>query len=90
MLNPVFLDREINRFLDEDLKYIEIDFGEAPKYIDAKIVAEDDGIFCAGSLIYRRKGHKDAPGYFRYKSRVIVLRCGSKSAAHFFKRKNRW
>lgn len=50
-MNELWLEDELKRFLREDLGYVEIDFGVPPRYVDAEIRAEEDGIFCGGELV---------------------------------------
>ncbi len=50
-MNKVYIRRELQRFLLEDLGSLEINAGASPHYVKAKIVAESGGVFCGGGLV---------------------------------------
>lgn len=50
-MNEIWLRKKFEEFFEEDLGSVEIDVGDEPKYVAAKIIAEEAGIFCGGKLI---------------------------------------
>mgnify|MGYP001603036816 CR=1 FL=1 len=50
-MNEIYLRRKLKEFLREDLEGVEINFDRNPGYTEAKIVAEESGVFCGGRII---------------------------------------
>lgn len=50
-MNEIYLRRKLEEFLLEDLGHLTVDPGKSPQYVEAFIVAEDDGVFCGERII---------------------------------------
>ena len=50
-MNKIFVRRELERFLAEDLGRVSVEPGDPPRYVTARIIAEESGVFCGRRFI---------------------------------------